>query len=270
MIRFAPCKINLGLHVVARRPDGYHNLETCFYPIPWYDVVEALPAPRISFSMSGREVPGPPETNLCLRAYEMLKQQFSLPPVSMHLHKVVPTGAGLGGGSADGAHTLRVLNDVFDLRLSREALLRFAANLGSDCAFFLHDEPMLGSGRGEILSPLALSLKGYFLVLVKPDVHVSTAEAYAGIVPKLPQLELTSTLREPVSTWRDRLVNDFETTVFEKFPQIKTIKTQLYREGALYAAMSGSGAAVFGIFERAVDLRRSFGGFTYWSGPLHV
>lgn len=270
MIRFAPCKINLGLHVVEKRPDGYHNLETCFYPVPWCDVVEVVPAAELTFSMSGREVPGPPDTNLCLRAYGLLQKEFSLPPVAIHLHKVVPTGAGLGGGSADGAHTLRALNDVFDLQLSREALLPFAARLGSDCAFFLYDEPMLGTGRGEVLSPLPVSLKDYFLVLVKPELHVSTAEAYAGIVPRQPARELVAVLREPVTTWRNLLMNDFEHTVFQKFPEIAAIKSTLYQQGAVYAAMSGSGAAVFGLFEAPVDVRHHFENSVCWSATLAV
>jgi 4-diphosphocytidyl-2-C-methyl-D-erythritol kinase len=183
---------------------------------------------------------------------------------------VLPTGAGLGGGSSDGAHVLRALNEVFDLRLSRETLLSFAADLGSDCGFFLFDEPMLGTGRGEILSPVAVSLKGYFLVLIKPAIHVSTAEAYAGVVPKRSAHVLKDVLQAPVGQWRELLVNHFEKSVFEKYPAIEVIKRELYKRGALYAAMSGSGAAVFGIFDAPVALESHFVGAIYWAGELTI
>lgn len=266
MIRFAPCKINLGLHVIEKRQDGYHNLETCFFPVPWYDVIEVVPGEVTQLTMSGIEVQGDPGANLCMRAYELLRSVCALPPVAMHLHKSIPTGAGLGGGSADGAHMLRALNDRFELKLSQADLLAYAAQLGSDCPFFLFDEPMLGTGRGEVLSPVAVTLKAYFLVVVKPPVHVSTAEAYAGIEPKIPRYGLRDVLARPLHTWRDILVNDFEQSVFRKFPQLGEIKDHLYALGARYASMSGSGAAVFGIFEEPVDLRSRFGAALQWAG----
>lgn len=268
MIRFAPCKINLGLHVISKRADGYHNLETCFYPVPWYDIVEVIPSQRTQFTISGSTIPGDTTANLCLRAYELLQPVYTLPAVSIHLHKVIPTGAGLGGGSSDGAHVLRALNDLFELNLSQTELCLLAEKLGSDCPFFLFDEPMMGTGRGEILRPAPVSLTGYFLVVVKPPIHVSTAEAYRGIVPKMPAFSLREILAEPVTTWRQRLVNDFEHSVFSKYPELEEIKNNLYDLGACYAAMSGSGSAVFGIFTTPVALHDQFNAATFWAGEL--
>jgi 4-diphosphocytidyl-2-C-methyl-D-erythritol kinase len=269
MIRFAPCKINLGLHIIEKRADGFHNLETVFYPVPWCDVVEAVPSDTLTFTTSGQQVPGNISDNLCIRAFELMKAKFALPPVALHLHKVLPTGAGLGGGSSDGAHTLRALNDIFSLGLSPADLLPFAAQLGSDCGFFLFDDPMLGTGRGEILSPAAVSLAGYYLVLIKPAIHVATAEAYRGISPRKPTQPLQETLHQPVARWRELLANDFEESVFKKFPEIESIKNKLYEHGAVYACMSGSGATVFGIFESPLDLSGHFPAADYWAGTLH-
>lgn len=253
MVSFPGCKINLGLHIVRKRADGYHDLETCFYPVPWQDILEIIPAETLSFTSTGTVIPGAAETNLCLRAYHLLKTDFNLPPVSMHLHKVLPMGAGLGGGSSDGAHTLRMLNTIFSLGLSADALAAYAARLGSDCAFFLHAAPRLGTGRGEILEPIAVSLKDKYLLIVKPDVHVSTAEAYAGVVPAVPAHNLKEILeRHPPEAWKELVYNDFEASVFRKYPAIGAVKDALYKQGALYASMSGSGASVFGIFNKPV------------------
>jgi len=270
MIRFAPCKINLGLHVIEKRPDGYHTIETCFVPVPWYDVVEVIPAAQFRFSASGLSVPGPDSDNLCIRAYRLLQENLSLPPVEIHLHKQVPMGAGLGGGSSDAASVLRLLNDVFALELTDEKLRHFAARLGSDCPFFIDHRPMLGTGRGEQVEPVAVSLDRCFLVIVKPDEQVSTAAAYAGITPRMPARPLTEVLTKPVAAWREELVNDFEERIFARFPVIAKIKTQLYQQGAVYAAMSGSGSAVYGIFAGEVDLKKQFAQHTYWSGRLVV
>ena len=268
MIAFPPCKINLGLHVIARRVDGFHNLETCFFPIPWTDILEIIPSNQTCFTSSGNAIPGDPQQNLCLRAYHLLKADFKLPEVSIHLHKVIPTGAGLGGGSSDGAYTLRLLNDQFDLQLDTEKLMRYASKLGSDCAFFIHDKPMLGTGRGEVLEPIGVNLEGKYIVVVKPPVHVSTAEAYSGVVPEPPAHNLRNTIeRQSPDTWRSLLKNDFEASVFRKFPVIANIKEALYKHGAVYASMSGSGSAVFGIFDGPFTSTLP-AEYTVWQGKL--
>ncbi|HRW99786.1 MAG TPA: 4-(cytidine 5'-diphospho)-2-C-methyl-D-erythritol kinase [Cyclobacteriaceae bacterium] len=269
MVCFPHCKINLGLRVISKREDGYHNVDTCFYPVPWTDVLEILPAKTNSFTNSGIPIPGKPEQNLCLRAYYLLAEDFDLAPVSIHLHKIVPMGAGLGGGSSDAAFTLKLLNDIFELGLSIDQLKNYAAQLGSDCSFFVGDNPMLGSGRGEILDPINISLKGKDVVIVKPDVHISTAEAYKGIAPAMPSNNVKNIVENtPVEGWREVLVNDFEASVFRQHLIIAEIKQRFYDEGAIYASMSGSGASVFGIFDEPKDLSQKFGNMTYWSGAL--
>jgi 4-diphosphocytidyl-2-C-methyl-D-erythritol kinase len=204
-----------------------------------------------------------------LKAYQSLKKDFDLAPVKIHLHKVIPTGAGLGGGSSNAAHTLRLLNSIFNLTLNNDQLKKYASQLGSDCAFFIEDSPMIGTGRGEILNKIQVELNGKFIVLIKPDVHVSTAAAYAGVKPKLSSESLHATLTKTnLSMWKDLVVNDFEESVFKKHPLIKEIKSKLYQQGAAYASMSGSGSAVYGIFEKPVDLKDLFQNSTYWSGTL--
>jgi 4-diphosphocytidyl-2-C-methyl-D-erythritol kinase len=238
------------LNILRKRSDGYHDIETCFYPDPWTDILEVIPSGEFSFSVSGNVVPGNPEDNLCVKAYRLMQAVYSLPPVKIHLHKIIPTGAGLGGGSSDAAWTLRLLNEVFDLKLPKETLKQYASRLGSDCAFFIDDGPMMGTGRGEILTPVKIDLKGKYLALVKPEVHVSTAEAYLGVRPSEPQNRIANILSKQVAEWRELLVNDFESTVAEKLPVIKSIKQQMYVAGAEYASMTGSGSAVYGIFSR--------------------
>ena len=269
MIVFPHCKINLGLHVISKREDGYHNIETCFYPVPWTDILEIIPAKEFSFTSSGLVIPGKDEDNLCIKAYHHLQTHFDLAPVKIHLHKVLPTGAGLGGGSSDAAFTLRLLNSVFDLKLNPIQLRKFAAQLGSDCSFFVEDKPMLGSGRGEQLVDLPLSLKGLYMVLVKPDIHVSTADAYAGVKPHTPHQTLTDILTLPVAEWKDHLVNDFERSVFAKYPAIEAIKKEFYDHGALYASMSGSGSSVFGIFLSQTERSHQFKGMQYWANYIN-
>lgn len=266
MISFPPCKINLGLNVISKRSDGYHNLETCFYPISLTDALEILPSEIISFEISGNPVPGNSSDNLCLKAYYLLEKDFKLPPVRIHLHKVIPAGAGLGGGSSDGAHTLHMLNQVFGLKISTEKLKEYALQLGSDCPFFIEDKPMLGSGKGEVLTEISINLSGKFFVLVKPNVHVSTAEAYAGVMPMQHSISIKDILeKKPIEQWRNHLKNDFEESVFLKYPVINGIKQKLYQHGALYASMSGSGSAVYGIFEKYVELKERFSELIYRS-----
>jgi 4-diphosphocytidyl-2-C-methyl-D-erythritol kinase len=268
MVAFPPCKINLGLHITAKRPDGFHDLETCFYPVPWTDILEIIPASSSSFTCSGTAIPGKAEDNLCLRAYYLLKADFDIPPVKIHLHKIIPTGAGLGGGSSDAAHTLRLLNTIFNLSLTTEQLKNYASTLGSDCSFFIQDQPMVGSGKGEILTDINCSLGGFYLVIVKPPIHVSTQQAYAGVVPKIPTMKISDILQQPVATWKNSLKNDFEDSIFVQYPSIADIKNKFYSFGAVYASMSGSGASVFAFFEKRLQLREKFEGMEYWEGIL--
>lgn len=268
MVSFPPCKINLGLRIIRKRSDGYHDLETCFLQIGWTDILEIVISDTFSFSSSGLLVSGSVADNLCVKAYELLRKDFALKPVSIHLHKVIPMGAGLGGGSSDAAHALNILNHIFNLHLSAEKLAEYAAQLGSDCSFFLHQQPMIGTGRGEVLHPVALNTQGLYVAIVKPSVHVSTAEAYQGVVPGSQKESIESVLALPVSQWRNKLINDFELSVMKQHPIIAEVKENLYRLGALYAAMSGSGSAVFGIFNKVPNAQEEFQEFDYWEGGM--
>jgi 4-diphosphocytidyl-2-C-methyl-D-erythritol kinase len=269
VISFPPCKINLGLNVLSKRADGYHDIETCFYPVPLTDILEIIPSNLFSFSFSGEEIPGKLEDNLCLKAYQLLKSAFPLGPVKLHLHKTIPMGAGLGGGSSDAAHTLLLLNQVFHLEITREKLQYYASQLGSDCTFFIQDHPQIGTGKGEILTATRVNLKGYSLVLVKPATHVLTANAYANISVQTPKRSIPEILNLPLASWKENLVNDFEKSTLLTHPIVGQIKQKLYSLGARYACMSGSGSSVFGIFEKPVDLRTEFTGLYYWSGELN-
>ena len=278
MICYPHVKINLGLHVLRRREDGFHDLETLFVPSDqFHDTLEIIAGDDYSRTLKGLEeryraperlvqaispegklmitiaraegVDWDPLSDLTVRAYRLLDETYHLPPVKIFLEKTSPVGAGLGGGSADAAAALKALDALFELHLSPQALSAYAARLGSDCAFFLHEEPMMGSGRGEILTPFPLDLSCFRLEIVVPEgVHVSTADAYRGIVPKAPAKPLEAVLRQDPSSWKEELVNDFEATVFAKYPSLREYKAALYERGALYAAMSGSGSALFGLF----------------------
>ena len=255
MLTFPCCKINLGLNVTERRPDGYHNLETVFYPIPLNDALEVVPLAQPSevpyrLSQYGTVIEGPAEKNLVVRAYLMLAADFQLPPVDIYLYKHIPSGAGLGGGSADAAYMLCLLNDMFDLRLSEERLIVYASRLGADCAFFVHRRPTFATGIGDIFTPIGLDLKGWQIVIIKPDIFVSTAEAFRGITPQKPERSLLDIVKEPVESWRDTMVNDFEESIFPHHLRIAEIKQALYEAGASYAAMSGSGSSVYGLFQK--------------------
>lgn len=268
MVSFPPAKINLGLQVLSKRPDGYHEIRTCLYPLPCTDVLEILRSETLVFSQTGITIPGKPEDNLCLQSYHLLKKDFHLPAVQIHLHKIIPPGAGLGGGSSDAAHTFRLLDSAFELGLSFEKLSSYAQKVGSDCAFFLQDKPALGKGRGEILEPVPLTLEGSFLVLVKPDIHISTAAAYGGITPQKPSHEFRQLLSRPCTTWKGVLKNDFELPLFHAYPALLAIKEKLYTLGAMYASLSGSGATVFGIFEKEINREDHFKDAWGWSGWL--
>ena len=245
MILFPNAKINLGLQIKSKRADGYHELETIFYPVNYCDVLEILPSDQLDFTSSGIDIPG--KGNLCLDAYHLLKQDFDIQAVHIHLHKIIPIGAGLGGGSSDAAFTLKGLNVLFDLQLSTEQLRTYAVQIGADCPFFIENKPMLATGIGEILESIELDLSAYHIAIVKPNIHISTAEAYSLVTSNEPLYSLSDLIKFPVKEWQ--LQNDFEKSVFAKYPAIEDLKNSLYEQGAVYAAMSGSGSSVFGLFE---------------------
>lgn len=260
MLTFPCAKINLGLNITAERADGYHDLETVFYPVPLTDVLEIkLMDPRFpheapcDLKVTGNQVDCDERKNLVVRAYELLAADFSLPPIHAHLYKRIPSQAGLGGGSADGAFMIRLLDERFRLNIGNAEMERYAARLGSDCTFFITAEPSFATGRGEVLQPAdgpKGNLDGYHIAIVKPDIAVSTSDAYSQIVCRKPQKSCRDIVRQPIDTWRDELVNDFEAPVFARHPELAQVKEKLYGMGAAYAAMSGSGSALFGIFRQ--------------------
>ncbi len=248
MICFPNAKINIGLNIVEKRTDGFHNIETIFYPIPLYDALEIIPAEKSTFTISGIDIPDVIENNLVMRAYQMIKADFDLPELSIYLHKNIPLGAGLGGGSSDAAYMIKLLNDSFSLLLTDEQMENYASRLGSDCSFFIRNQPAFATQRGEILQPIGLSLDSYLLAIIKPPVHISTRDAYRIISPKAPEKSINQLVNSPIEAWKDTIQNDFETVIFPTFPLLKDIKALLYQQGAIYAAMSGSGSALYGIF----------------------
>ncbi|MTI39918.1 4-(cytidine 5'-diphospho)-2-C-methyl-D-erythritol kinase [Fulvivirga lutimaris] len=252
MVVFPNAKINIGLNILSKRDDGYHNIESCFYPIPFCDVLEILPADQLSFTSTGIPIPGDADSNLCLKAYQLLQKDFDIPPVQIHLHKIIPIGAGLGGGSADATFTLKALNQMFNLNLTDEQLEKYASQLGSDCPFFVKNKPVIAKGTGNIFERIDVNLSGMHLQLIYLDIHVSTKKAYAGVVPKDSNQNLNADLSKNISVWKTAVKNDFEKSVFQQFQQVEEVKALLYKNGALYASMTGSGSAVFGIFDREV------------------
>lgn len=251
-----PCaKVNLGLYVTERRPDGYHNLETVFYPIPLCDelTVEMSDTGKDEMILSGIPVAGDIQDNLVLRAVNMLRKEFTIPPLRISLVKNIPSGAGLGGGSSDAAYTMTLLNELFMLKLTDEQMEERVGRLGADCAFFVRCQPTMAEGIGNIFSPISVSLKGMHLVLVKPSDFVSTKEAYSMVTPARPEFDLRETIEGSPRLWRERLMNDFEKSVLPLHPTILNIKEELYRQGAVYAVMSGSGSSVFGLFNKPLD-----------------
>ncbi len=253
MIKFPNAKINLGLDIVNRRPDGYHDIETVFYPIALQDIVEIVPArgSETTLTTYGRVIDCPMEKNLVVKAYRLMEKEFDLPPVDIYLHKNIPDGAGLGGGSSDAANVLLALNEMFELNLTKEELAKRAARLGADCAFFIYNSPMMATGIGDVLSPIDVPLHGKTLLLVKPDVSVPTAEAYSRVTPRKSDTPLAEVIKMPIDKWKNALKNDFEPSVFSTHPELSEIKDKIKQSGAVYASMSGSGSSIFGIFESA-------------------
>jgi 4-diphosphocytidyl-2-C-methyl-D-erythritol kinase len=254
MIVFPKAKINIGLNITARRPDGYHNLETVFYPVKINDVLEVVEAGKLSFESSGLDIPGSLDDNLCIKGYHLLKKDHDLPPVKIHLHKNIPIGAGLGGGSSDAAFFIRLMNEKFGLGLSSLQMMDYARKLGADCAFFIECKPVFAFEKGDEFEAVNLDLSAYVIVLVMPDDHVSTAEAYRGVKPATSENDLYELIKMPLTNWKGHIKNDFEGHIFKDHPVIRGVKATLYEHGALYASMSGSGASAFGIFETLPDL----------------
>lgn len=270
MLSFPNCKINLGLHIVRKREDGFHDLETIFLPIPFTDVLEIIEADKTELTISG--LPIETENNLCIKAYQILKNDFlGLPPVKIHLHKVIPMGAGLGGGSSDAAFTLQILNNKFRLKLTTEQLLDYALRLGSDCPFFIINKPCYATGRGEILQLVNIDLNNYKVLLINLGIHIETKWAFSKINVSDAKTSIKEIVTKPISTWKEYLVNDFEDVVFKEHPAIKNLKEQLYTAGALYASLTGTGSTVFGIFNHntEIDLLQ-FNNYFYKMMPLKL
>ncbi len=263
MVTFPNCKINIGLHVLNKREDGYHNLETVFYPVNITDVVEMIPNhdpqtnnKAVVFTQSGLIVDLPDEKNICVRAYNLLKDDFPiLPSVKLHLHKNIPMGAGLGGGSANAAFLLQMINESFGLHISQDDLIQYGLRLGSDCPFFLLNKPAFATGRGEKLNEIQLDLSSYQLLIVNPGVHINTAWAFGQLdLGKLRDYDLKNAITDPINTWKDNIFNDFEIPVFNAYPEISALKKKMYDNGAVFASMSGSGSSVFGIFDKNIQI----------------
>ncbi len=267
MIAFPNAKINLGLDILSKRPDAYHNISSCFYPIGWSDVLEIIPSNEFQFTSSGLAIAGNTESNLCVKAYKLLSSSYKITPVHIHLHKIIPMGAGLGGGSSDGAFTLKLLNQLLQLDIPIEKLKLFAAQLGSDCTFFIENTPALVTGVGEIINPISFSLSAYQLVVIYPKIHVSTASAFQEIIPQYPDVPIEEIISGGIVSFKGKLKNDFENSIFKSTPELAKIKEMLYEQGAIYASMSGSGSALYGIFNKKTSLdefEKKFAGNAIW------
>lgn len=274
MIVYPNCKINIGLRILNKRADGYHNIESVFYPIAVRDIMEITriePATEntIRFVSSGIAIPGEAHENICVKAYELINKDYSLPGIKVHLHKQIPIGAGLGGGSADAAFFIKALNELDELNLSFGEMHHYAKQIGSDCSFFINNKPALALQKGEVLEPVELSLKGYHMVIVYPNIHVSTAMAYAGVVPNADGESIEEMIKLPIASWKGNILNAFEAGIVNHFPVIGNIKNELYNLGALYASMTGSGSAIYGIFESKPQTLDYFSNFSVFETELN-
>lgn len=264
MVVFPNCKINLGLNIINKRADGYHDLETVFYPVGIKDVLEIMKNPSensspINFSQSGLTIDGNTDNNLCIKAYKLLKKDYpQIPSLLMHLHKVIPMGAGLGGGSADGAFALKSIADLFNLPVSTQQLSEYALQLGSDCPFFILNKPCFATSRGEIMDEIELDLTAYKIVIVNLGIHISTGWAFCQIRPHYPTYSIRDIINQPISTWKEFLINDFEAPALLLHPQIREIKEELNNIGAIYSSMTGTGSTVFGIFKKDKHVELDF------------
>ena len=272
MICFPNAKINLGLNVTEKRADHFHNIETVFYPIGWSDALEIIETPNagaeFNLNLSGIAIQGAVEDNLLYKAYQLIKQSRNLTAITVYLHKALPMGAGLGGGSADAAFFINLLDQQFNLNLSETERLDIARPLGSDCAFFIHNKPVFACQKGDVFKPLELDLSNYYIAVIYPGVHSNTKDAYSLVKPDKPNRSITEIIKQPMATWKAELVNDFETSIFSKYPVVEKTKTQLYEAGAIYASMSGSGSAVFGLFDK-MPVIKSSEYFPHWIGKMH-
>src|ERR1051326_6077641 len=277
MICFPNAKINIGLNILLKREDGYHEIESVMVPLKGilYDALEIIKAENkaeVEVKNSGLQIQSDEKNNLCVKAYELLKKDFPLPLVNIFLHKAIPMGAGLGGGSADGAFMLQLLNEEFKLNLSEKKLQHYAAQLGSECPFFISNVPAFVYGRGDASTSLSVTTQVHkkFLTIIYPNIHVSTAEAYSLVKPKMPKTSLKKLISLPVEKWKKNIHNDFEEAIFPKYPELQKIKEKLYSLGAFYASMSGSGSAVYGIFEKEIEAKKKFGKYKVWQGILSL
>jgi len=269
MILFPNAKINLGLAITEKRPDRFHSLESCFYPVQWCDALEVVPSKKLTFTSTGIEIPGDTECNLCLKAYHAVKADYGISPVHIHLHKHIPIGAGMGGGSSDAAFTVKILNTIFELNLSAEQMENYVRPLGSDCAFFIKNKPVFAFGKGDEFQELNCSLKGFTIVVAYPQIHISTKEAYSGVVPAVSEINIKTLLENDPKLWENKLVNDFEKSLFLRYPKLPELKSYFYENGAVYSSMTGSGSAVYGIFKETPELnQKGHESCIFWQGIL--
>ncbi len=274
MVLFSPAKINIGLHILERRPDRFHGIQSVMYPVGLCDILEinssGTSGSGLKFTRTGIPVEGGPGENLCEKAYALMAAESTLPPVHIHLHKQIPVGAGLGGGSSNASVTLKGLNHLSGRRLSMDTLHGMALQLGSDCPFFLHGQPMMMEGRGELLTPSTVNLGGFYLAILFPGIHISTAEAYAGATPAAPREDLRQLTGAAVDQWNGPVVNDFEKAIFARYPDLGSLKRGLYRAGAVYASMSGSGSSIYGIFREPPALPGKLDRLAVWKGKADL
>lgn len=250
MVCFSNCKINIGLYIVQKRIDGFHNINTVFVPLPLYDVLEVLPSDNMDLTVYNQKIPGKKSENIVIKAYQLLQKKYHLAPVHIHLLKNIPIGAGLGAGSANGAYTLQLLNEYFSLQISKNELLEMALELGSDCPFFIENKPVYATQRGEIFTPIDLNLNPYKLVIINPGIHISTLWAFQQVQPTAPKFDLLEAIQHPMQDWKNLISNDFEPAVLSQYPAIQQIKETLYQQGAQYASLSGTGSTVYGFFNK--------------------
>jgi 4-diphosphocytidyl-2-C-methyl-D-erythritol kinase len=272
MICFPNAKINIGLNVLEKREDGYHNIESIFYPINYCDALEAIKTEgngKLNLTIMGEPVAGSIEDNLCTKAYNLLNAKHKLPSLNLYLLKHIPMGAGLGGGSADAAFFLKMLNQLFNLNLSTEELKLYTSQIGSDCTFFIDNKPALVGGKGDITTPVQLDLSKYYISVVYPQIHVDTKNAYSFITPHKKPYSLKEAALSPIHSWKENIINDFEEPIFKAHPQLAEIKNCLYNEGALYASMTGSGSALYGVFEKKPDIANALPSCKIWTTPPH-
>ena len=267
MLTYSNAKINIGLNIVEKRPDGFHNIETVFFPIGMRDAIEIADSKEdtdYTFSASGIPIDIDACENIVVKAYNLIREKYNFPAQDIHLHKSIPFGAGLGGGSANAAYMIKLLNQKFDLKMTDSEMEELVSQLGSDCAFFIKNKPAFAIEKGEKLTTIELDLKGYYILLIKPDIHISTPEAYANIKPNKPEKSLQQLIQEPIENWKTTIKNDFEGSIFPKHPLLAEIKEELYEEGAIYAAMSGSGSSMFGIFKDEPQILPQWGKHFCW------